>query len=739
MTTLAALKADRERLTAHREQQAYAESAAKTLERHRVVAAGLRVRDQALSVLDQLFEHWLLDITGLADETRVHHAMSLAAHEVLSNLAPQIQQAASAEPALADAFNRGAIPRQVLSVSQWAEKNRWLKSGTNSPGQWNNDLTPYLVEIMDSLSEHSPVRQVTFKKSSGVGGTEVMYNWLGYVMHHLQNKDLLVVVPTLELRDRSFNPRLAKMLDESPVLAALAPTSQRNRSNRGDLLEYGARARVIKAGANSPDSLRSDHLPYVICDEVSAFPWDVGGEGDPMTLIDNRQRTFSRAKTYLVSTPTIADACRIDHQFQRSDRRYYHVPCPHCDTLQPLEFGGAEQAHGLKWRVAPEQGQDGPQVVAAWYVCRECGAEIEEKHKPNMLARGRWIAQRPQVKLHRGYHLNALYAPTGLGLNWVKVAQKWLDAQSDTAELKSFVNTYLGEVWREQGDSIEHLSLISRREDYAREQLDLEVVTAWADVQKDRIETSVVGWGAGEEAWLLDHIIIPGDTTQQHVWDELEEVLLEANVDKAGVDSGYNTSMVYAFCARRPWVVATKGVPGVGRPLVEDELKRKQRLRKRRKRGQPVEPLGVDQGKAILYNRLKLEKPGPGYIHFMQTSAFDEEYFAQLAAERLVLRLKGMRTFHEWVQTRPRNEALDCLVGNLAIRRLCQAKVGISVPAVPAGASSALRPAPQSAPRAALAPAVPAEPVAPPAPAAKRPAGGRIALGQFSRFGGATR
>lgn len=503
--------------------------------------------------------------------------------------------------------------------------------------------------------------------------TEALYNWLGYVMSHLANKDMLVVVPTLELRDRSFNPRLAKMLDETPALAELVSTGKRDKTNRGDLLEYGARARVIKAGANSPDSLRSDHLPYVICDEVDAFPWDVGGEGDPMTLIENRQRTYSRAKTYLVSTPTLAGQSRIDMQYQRSDRRRYHVPCPHCGEYQHLEWGGKDRPWGLKWRVAPKAegdiGDDIDQVVAAWYVCKHCAAEIDEGHKAEMLAAGRWIAERPHVRHHHGYHLNALYAPTGLGLGWRAVAQKWLSAQGDTAELKGFVNTYLGEVWEEQGDDIDDLSLISRLEDYP-DKLPIALITAGVDVQKDRLEATIDGWGRGEECWRIDHLILPGDTTRQDVWEELADQLAAAGVEKACIDTGYNPDMGYAFCKAHRWAVPVKGMDGTGRPLIEDERKRKQRLRVKRKRGMPVEPLGVGQGKGLIYARLKMLAPGPGYIHFPRSSAFDDEYFAQLGAERLVTKIRGTRPIAEWVQTRARNEALDCAVYSLAAMRL---------------------------------------------------------------------
>jgi len=691
---IAELQTERDKLRAAQAKAEYERAVAATCSAADLQAASDAVRAMLLQAIAGA-ERMLLDaISGEHDETRVHHRMSEAVHDLLGEAGENAVRVSAALPVVGEQFKRGVKPRDLLSVSQWADRHRELRSGTNAPGRWHTDLTPYLREIMDALSEHSPVRQVTFIKSSGVGGTEAMYNWLGYTMHHLQNKDMLVVLPTLELRDRSFNPRLNKMLAESDVLGALVETASRNKSNRADLLEYGAQARIIKAGSNSPDSLRSDHLPYVICDEVDAFPWDVGGEGDPMTLIENRQRTFSRAKTYLVSTPTKEGASRIASQYDRSDKRRYHVPCPHCDEYQHLEWGGPELPYGLKFRRLPKQdGETGPeQVMSVWYVCKHCAAVIKEAHKSEMLARGRWVAEQPQVKLHRGYHLNALYAPVGLGLSWHKVAQKWLDSQGDTAELKGFVNTYLGEPWEEQGDNIDNISLISRLEDYPAG-IQFGITTAGVDVQKDRLEITAAGWREGEECWVRDHIILPGDTAQPEVWDELHGVLVDAGVQLACIDSGYNTSMVYTFCEKRKWAIPTKGVTGPGRPLIEDEKRRRQRLRTRKKKGAAMEPLGVDQGKALLYSRLKLMQPGPGYVHFPCDAAFDDEYFAQMAAEKLVTKIRGTRPFQEWVQTRPRNEALDCLLLALAALRLSGKKLN-EVVQTPAPSKPSSKPVP---------------------------------------------
>lgn len=665
--SMADLKTEEAKLNASIAQADYDKALAQSCTASDLIASALTTRALMLKLTNRMQADLLAAIDGVFDETEVHYKMTDCLIDLMHELAGLVDAANLAMPEFAEYFKRGAKPRDLLTVSQWADRNRWLESGTNLPGRWNTATVPYLREIMDSLSEHSPVRMVTFIKSSGVGGTEGMYNWLGYIMHHLQNKDLLVVVPTLELRDRSFNPRLNKMLDETPALADLISKASRNKTNRGDLMEYGARARIIKAGANSPDSLRSDHLPYVICDEVDAFPWDVGGEGDPMTLIENRQRTFSRAKSYFVSTPTNDQASRIEVLYKRSDMRQYHVPCPHCGELQTLKFGGKDKPFGLKWRLKPQEDNEPPEIAQVWYVCEHCAATIDEGYKTEMLKNGRWIAQKPSIKHHRGYHINALYAPTGLGLGWRAIIEKWLSAQNDTSELKAFINTYLGEVFKEQGDEIEIAPLMMRREVY--EKIMWLIITAGVDVQKDRIEISFVGWGVGEEAWLIDHIIIPGDTAKPEVWDELHAVLQMHPIKIACIDSGYNTSMVYEFCKTHSYAVAIKGFPGA-RPLIEDEKKRKQRLRVKRKKGVPVEPLGVDQGKGIIYSRLKLTEAGAGFIHFPQDSAFDDEYFAQLTAEKLVPRIKGMRTFYEWVQTRPRNEALDCFNYALAALKM---------------------------------------------------------------------
>lgn len=492
-----------------------------------------------------------------------------------------------------------------------------------------------------------------------LGKTEVGLNWIGYVMEH-DPCSMLTVVPTLEVRKRWVKQRLDPLLNETPSIRKIFDGKRaRDSSNSEDMKDFPGGILVLGA-SNSAASLASMPIKNVLCDEVDRFPWDVGQEGDPLGLIDERTKTFPRRKVLLVSTPTVKGMSRIEMEYERSDMREYHVPCPECDTYQVLRWKHPDGTFGLTHSKS---------TGAVWYTCQHCGCTIDEHHKTKMLERGQWIPQHPE-RLVRGYRLSGLYSPIGLGFSWQELWQQWQDAHRDTSNLKRFINTTLGESWEEQGDGLEDVSLLMRREPYVRSMVPAVLITAGIDIQKDRIEFSVFAWGESEESWAIDHVIVDGDTASPEVWEDLDDALTQSGVHVACMDAGYNTSLVYAFCQNRKWCIPTKGVSGAGRPLIEDDRKRLQRKRTRNQKGFTVEPIGVDQGKAILYSRLKSGTPGPGYVHFPLDDAFDDEYFAQLAAEKLVTEIKAGRPFQVWKTIRARNEALDCAILALAAKRL---------------------------------------------------------------------
>ena len=579
-------------------------------------------------------------------------------------------------PHCLDTLTAALAPRRALTVSQWADDHRVLSGKqAGERGRWRTARNPILREIMDALSASSRVTDIWVMKSSQVGVTEATVNFLGYTFDHAP-APVMVLMPTLDSRDAWKAQKLNPLLQETPVIRdLLGGQRSRDAANSKDMIDFPGGV-LFLAGGNSPNSYAQRSVRYLIMDDLDRFPGEVGEEGDPVALAKGRTKAFARAKRLFISTPTVKDESLIERGWLQSDQRRYFVPCPHCGEYQPLEWGGPEAAHGIKWTGEGER-------TTAWYVCAKCAGEIHEHHKPSLLAAGRWIAAHPE-RSARGYHISALYAPIGLGPSWADLAQEWKHAVKSPGTLRTFINTHLGEVWEEQGDQVEPVGLLARLEEFEEKPKSL-ARTAGVDVQKDRLEATVVDWDAGEEAWVMDHIIVPGDTAQPAVWQRLDEELEGWAPEAVAVDSGYNTSMVYAFVEKRRWALAVKGRPGAGVPIVEDEKARRLRLRRQRKKGIIVHLVGDDQAKALIYSRLKIQKAGPGYIHFPNMPGFDDEYFAQLTAERLVTKMRGTRPYAEWVQTRPRNEALDCLKYALAALRLAGIDLSLRAAAVNPG------------------------------------------------------
>lgn len=569
-----------------------------------------------------------------------------------------------------EAFNRGIRPDRLLHVSEWADAHRLLPQRSSAePGQWRTSRTPYLREIMDCLSVVDPTETTVLMKGAQLGGTEAGNNWLGYVIHHSPGP-MLFVQPTVDMAKRTSKQRIGPMIDECPALQMrVGPSRSRDSGNTMLVKEFPGGILII-TGANSAVGLRSMPARYLFLDEVDGYPPDVEGEGDPVDLAERRTATYQRnRKIFICSTPTVKGLSRIEQAFLRSDRRYYHVPCPHCGRFQPLvwrnvvwdsEGTGEEKVHH------PE---------TARYQCEKCGKDIHESAKPKMLARGKWVPTAVGEARVRGYHLSALYSPLGW-YSWTDAITDFLDAKKHGPErLKTWTNTVLGETWEEEGEQVSNDVLFLRREKYPHPvPAPVLVITAGVDVQTDRLEVEVIGWGKDEECWGLLYRTIWGDPGEKDVWKTLDDVLRLRfqhpsknilGVACACIDSGYATQQVYEYVrARQPQpIYAVKGVAGEGRPVVSAPAKRRT--------GQPKQPvrvftIGVDTAKSLLMSRLARTEHGPGYCHFPISDEYGPDYFSQLTAEKRVTRyVKGFAR-KEWVKIRPRNEALDCRVYGMA-------------------------------------------------------------------------
>ena len=561
-----------------------------------------------------------------------------------------------------EAFLAGMTPDPDHTVSTWADEHRMLSQKASAePGRWRTERTPYLKEILDTLSPKSPEQRIVFMAGAQIGKSEAGNCWLGYIIHHAPGP-MLLVQPTVDTGKRFSKQRLAPMIEETPVLKKLISENvSRDASNSMMTKEFPGGVLII-TGANSAAGLRSMPVRYLFMDEIDAFPIDVDSEGDPIQLAEKRTTTFTRRKIYMCSTPTIKDVSRIEREFNRSDQRRYFVPCPHCQHMQTLDW------KNLKWS------HDDPETAA--YACQECGTLIEERFKTEMLAAGQWRATSHGDGKTAGFHLSSLYSPLGWK-SWSEIVAEFQQAKGDPSLLKTFVNTVLGETWEDEYSAkLGADDLKSRVEFYEPGIAPARVlaVTAGVDVQDNRLAVTLYGWGKDEEAWVIDHMEIYGDPGQPKVWSQLDEVILKPvahelaeplKIAATAIDSGgHYTHEVYAYCRDRKaqHVFAIKGQSQRGKPAIGKATKVDLNWKGRTlKSGAEVFPVGSDTIKSTMYGRLKLNEAGAGYIHFHGESTV--EFFAQLTAEKQITRYVKGFPVREWVKkSGARNEALDCLV-----------------------------------------------------------------------------
>ncbi len=556
-----------------------------------------------------------------------------------------------------------------LTVSQWADRYRILPDTSAEPGRWRTDRTPYLREIMDAASDPL-VERIVVQKAAQVGFSEVLLNFIGYFIHADPSPVLLVQISSGEAAKFS-KERVARMIEDTPELAAkVGPSRSRDSENTIESKSYpGGHLGLV--GANAPSGLRSRARRVALMDEVDGYPPSAGDEGDPVELVRKRLTTFWNRLEVTGSTPTNAGVSRIEEAVRECDEvRRYHVPCPHCGHMQVLRW------ERLRWqKITNAEGEREHVPESAVYMCEACDEPISERQKRGMLEAGAWIADEPVEEPARiAFLLTSLISPFE-GASWPNLAREWLAAQGHPLKLQVFVNTRLGEVWDAQGHTLEAEPLLARREVYAAEPTPAEVlvITAGVDVQADRFEVELVGWGLGEESWSLDYLRIPADPSIEAAWLDLEQLVVKRTyrhpsghtlrVSATAVDSGYHTQQVYKFAAARlsSRVWAVKGLDGPGRPIMG-------RPHLRTKGKTPLYPVGADSAKTTLFGRLALADPGPGYMHFPAREPYDLEFFRQLTSEKRILKQsRNGRHVHAYVR-RPnrRAEVLDCRVYALA-------------------------------------------------------------------------
>lgn len=612
-------------------------------------------------------------------------------------------------------------PPPDLTIPDWADEYRILPPGSPDAGPW--ETSKFEIVRGPLLAVHEPgVRILSCKAATQSGKSEVQLSILGYHIHISPKQALLVTASEEAAREFSLE-RLEPMiaLAKDGVLARLVPPGRKNPGNKALYKKFPGGSAKIASG-QSPTELASRPAALLLFDEVSRIPLD-NGEGDPVGQARARTSNYEGSWFQVfVSSPREKGSCRISGLYDESDQRKPFVPCPHCGHRQVLRFGSKDSPGGIKWS---RDSAGVPLPGTAAYHCTSCGAGWSERQREEAIAKVDWrqcrkfsccgVDHDPEADHEAGHERvwawnnysvwRATCRECGrwavpnyeAGFWWSRLynrkysveraARDFLGAYKVPEQLRTFVETILGESWEPPAEAIDASALINRRETYPDELPDGAVLlVAGVDTQDNRLEVTILAIGRDIEMWVVDHHTIVGDTSEPETWAKLKEYLsrrwrrrdgMHFVVSAACIDrGGHRAEQVSNFChanRSRRWVpiYGAKDLP----PRYKEPWSG--RIAKSAKGPMPPFELGTNSIKFGLQAAYSLPErgvagsPQPGRLHF--SDRLDEDYFKKFTSER-VLTEKKAGVLWRWWDNPPgaRNEPWDCAVYGYAAFKMLQ-------------------------------------------------------------------
>jgi phage terminase large subunit GpA-like protein len=541
-------------------------------------------------------------------------------------------------------------PRERLTVSQWAEKNRVLPDGNAIPGPWRNNVTPYLVEIMDTFGD-DVVEKVIFVKPTQVGGTSAMENILGNLIDQAP-APTMIVYPSDDLAERTVDAKLEPMIKACKVLSE----KYREHISKKLQLKFGTMT-VYLNGANSPADLASTNIRDLFLDEVDKYPGASKKEADPVSLAIERTKTYTTNRyIFMTSTPTLKTGHIWKAKEEADAEKHYFVPCPHCGQFIELKFAQ------IKWPskdVVPEKRE---RAEMASYVCQACGAVITDQHKGKMLEAGRWEYVRKSAEHPKSvaYWINTLYSPF---TRFSEIAYEFMKSKDDPELLQNFTNSWLAEPWEDTRLKTNADLVMERQTDVPAWELPewTKLLTGGIDVQENCLYWTIRAWGD----FMTSQNVAHGQALSMA---EVERVMNtefklpsgeKMMVELALMDSGDQTDEVYNFCiSNYDWVRPCKGssTPLQGHYRIST-------VDKAGSQANGMQLVIVDGGKYKDMIAARMRRPN-GRGSWMVHKDCDLEYAEQVTAEHKITERSKGKAIQKWdVKTsHAANHYLDCEV-----------------------------------------------------------------------------
>ena len=547
---------------------------------------------------------------------------------------------------------------KILKPSEWVASKVRLPDNTAKQGKYDPNFAPYQAPLLDAIGDDKNHR-VVIMSSAQIGKTFILQATVGFYMVY-KPRPLLILQPNNKKVKDFVKRKLRPFIKCNPDLYKLTGRlTGNNTENEMTYIAYPS-GFIAVAGTETASDLASDSVGLLLGDEVDRMSDDAGGEGDPLMLARERGNSFWDFKEVLTSTPVDAITSKINKEYLQGTQERWLTPCPSCGKVSEYIWERFD-------------------IDTLTMACPHCGSNHKEWEWKRQ-GGGYVVGYDEGEKGVRSFHLSAFNSAF---LSWERIARKWREAQNEGLKgEKVFFNTTLGVPWSPPGEEIDPEGLEARCEPYTHDCPEgVLLLTAGVDVQGDRLEVEIVGWGVGLESWSIRYEVIDGNPTHPDTWKALDEVLnqrythpsgLMLKVARTFVDKGYLPRVVEDYvgnCDRRRGIAAINGRSG-SRPLVAKPQEKQRGSRP----SSPVETfiVGTDEGKLHVCSYLNIQEVGRGYCHF-KLGMNDSTYFKQLTAEKRVRQDTVKGTIYVWQKKHSsvRNEALDCRVYALAALHDC--------------------------------------------------------------------
>lgn len=422
-------------------------------------------------------------------------------------------------------------PPERMTVPEAAVNYRKLNNPGSFVGDWDNSITPYMVEPQEELTSLDYTGMI-FVGPARTGKSDIFFNYLIHAAKTDPADMMLYHMTQATARDWS-QTELARAIRHSPALGECIAPGRHNRNVHDILFSSGMRLQIKWP---SITELSGKTIPRLWLMDYDRMDQDVDKEGNPYDLAKKRATTFRRfgmcvaesSPGFEVDDPKWLAPANAPHEapptkgilslYNRGDRRRWQWRCPQCNDAFEADF---------KHLSYPDTADPMEAAEAAVLIDPSCGYPIEPKLKNELNRAGRWVKEgqlwlpdgsfsgRPRRSDIASFWLKGTAAAFqswgGLVLNYLR-AKKTYEDNGDEQPLKVTTNTDQGHPYVPQAVKSSRVpeELKDRALDWGGTADDpvvppgVRFLIATVDVQARSFVVQVQGYGPGGDVWLVD-------------------------------------------------------------------------------------------------------------------------------------------------------------------------------------------------------------------------------------------